>query len=144
MKMGWKPGQGVGPRITAKEKKRIQKIERGPKIYGCSLPQNTPKSDSEESSESEFDINLDELTFAPDDYKPFVVQPKQNNFGLGYEGMDRKPVLSSSRSTLSKLTVNGKTIRGQVSRSTYMCILYLFMVSADEILSWLGIWSQCF
>lgn len=115
MKMGWKPGQGVGPRLTAKEKKHIRKQETVPKIYGCNLPQKAPESNEEESSESDLDINLNEITFAPDDYKPYVVQPKQNSFGLGYKGMDRKPVLSSDKQTSSKLTVNGKTIHGHVS-----------------------------
>lgn len=114
MKMGWKPGQGVGPRITKKEKKIQRKHEKSvKKVYGCSLPTNVAKSDSE-SSESEFDIDLNDITFAPDDYQPYVVNPKQNAFGLGYEGMDRKPVLSSNRPELSVLTVAGKSIRGQV------------------------------
>lgn len=111
MKMGWKPGQGVGPRLTKKEKKLTRSK---PKIYGCQLPEESSKQD-EDSDESDLDISLDEITFAPDDYKPFVVQPKQNAFGLGYKGMDKKNVLSSNKSEISKLTVEGKTIRGHVS-----------------------------
>lgn len=114
MKMGWRPGQGVGPRVTKKEKKQIKKQRDGMKIYGCSLPTDVEKADSDASSEeSEFDINLDDITFAPDDYQPYIVQPKQNTFGLGYKGLDKGALFSSERS-LSKLTVNGKTIRGQV------------------------------
>ncbi len=109
--MGWKPGQGVGPRVTRKQKQLIRKQQANvAKIYGCQLP----TVEEENSDESDVDINLNEITFAPDDYKPYVVEPKQNAFGLGYKGMDRRTVLSSNKAEVSKLTVNGKTIRGQV------------------------------
>ena len=114
MKMGWRPGQGVGPRLTKKEKKQIKKQHDRMKIYGCSLPKDMEGADSDTNSESEFDINLDDITFAPDDYQPYIIEPKQNTFGIGYKGLD-KNTLYSSKCSLSKLTVNGKTIRGHVS-----------------------------
>lgn len=114
MKMGWKPGQGVGPRVTMKQKSRMRKErENMGKVYGCELPSNFSKND-DESDESDIDVDLEGITFAPDDYKIYIAQPKLNLFGLGYQGMDRRTVLSSKKSELSKLTVNGKTIRGQV------------------------------
>ena len=115
MKMGWRPGQGVGPRVTKKEKKQMKKERVGMKIYGCSLPSHMERADSDSNSETEFDINLDDLTFAPDDYQPYIVQPKQNTFGLGYKGLDKGSLFPSESTSLSRLTVNGKTIRGQVS-----------------------------
>lgn len=65
-KMGWKPGQGVGPRLTKQEKK---KKRRKVKIYGCSLPdqENKASESEEESSDDEYA----DVTFAPDDYEPY-------------------------------------------------------------------------
>lgn len=120
MKMGWKPGQGVGPRISMNEKQIVRKKEKTKKkIYGCSLPEDLVQTQSE-SSDSEFEIDLDEITFAPDDYQPYVINPKQNSFGLGYKGMDRRNVLSSNKPELSVLNVGGKTIRGQVSTEKFL------------------------
>ncbi|KAF7395967.1 hypothetical protein HZH68_010017 [Vespula germanica] len=91
-KMGWKPGQGIGNRITKKEKiKAKQQIERI-KVYGCSLPKN---------EEKEIDSNIDSddetlnITFAPDDYEPFKSKGKDNYFGIGYSGLNRQNILSN-------------------------------------------------
>lgn len=88
--MGWKPGQGTGPRVSRKEKKRT-----GKKIYGCMLPpgadENQPQS---ESDSSDSDLDWDNITFAPNDYEPFLCTPKENTFGIGHVGLDRNPVLS--------------------------------------------------
>ena len=35
-----------------------------------------------------------EVTFAPDDYEPFLVKPKTDRFGIAYSGLDKRPVLS--------------------------------------------------
>lgn len=66
-KMGWKPGQGVGPRLTKKEKKKVQKQREKVKIYGCALPNQQNNSCESENSDDEFA----NITFAPDDYEPF-------------------------------------------------------------------------
>lgn len=67
-KMGWKPGQGIGNRVTKKEKiKAKQQIERI-KVYGCSLPRNEEK---EIDSNIDSDDETHNITFAPDDYEPF-------------------------------------------------------------------------
>lgn len=135
VKMGWKPGQGIGPRLSRMEKKR-QKRRGQPnaakKVYGCRLPTEDSASatdnDSQASgSEPEIDGDFDNVTFAPNDYQAYVVSPKQNAFGLGYQGIDRKPVLTSERSELSVLTVAGKSIRGQVNiyERGCTCVPYL-------------------
>ncbi|XP_065211862.1 G patch domain-containing protein 1 homolog [Planococcus citri] len=138
VKMGWRPGQGVGPRLSKREKtQRKRKLrQRQPKtvkkVYGCRLPADISSSstaaattdddlhesskgggESESGSETELDCDLDNITFAPSDYQAYVVNPKQNAFGLGYQGIDRKPVLSSKRAEFSVLTVAGKSIKGQ-------------------------------
>jgi G patch domain-containing protein 1 len=98
-KLGWKPGQGTGPRVTKAEKKKMKEEHRKTeaKVYGCALPQDfSRENESGEDSQSSTDYENDaELSFAPDDLQPFLCKPKDNYFGLGYCGLDRKPVLSS-------------------------------------------------
>ncbi|XP_059486482.1 G patch domain-containing protein 1 [Neocloeon triangulifer] len=92
-RMGWKPGQGVGPRQTAQEKKQRRKlVKKSQKVYGCAMgPQ---REESEEESEEGSD--LEEVTFAPDDLPSFPVAPKTNTFGMGYVGLDKNSQLFSS------------------------------------------------
>ncbi|XP_068230027.1 G patch domain-containing protein 1-like [Palaemon carinicauda] len=89
-KLGWKPGQGIGPRVKLTQKKLA--LEETKRIYGCQLPQDmTGKSDDEEMDEE--DCNPD-VTFAPDDVvTTYLTNPKSNQFGLGYKPLDRTPVL---------------------------------------------------
>ncbi|XP_075392946.1 G patch domain-containing protein 1 isoform X1 [Tenrec ecaudatus] len=81
-KMGWKEGQGVGPRV--KRKPRQQKSDPGVKIYGCALP----PGHSEESEEEDDDYLPENATFAPKDVTPVDFTPKDNVHGLAYKGLD--------------------------------------------------------
>ncbi|XP_015110059.1 G patch domain-containing protein 1 [Diachasma alloeum] len=87
-KMGWKPGQGVGPRVTRREKQRTRE-RNDKKVYGCSLPAQVSKDSTSESS----DDDQEGILFAPDDYEPYRLNPKDNYFGIGYSGLDRTSVL---------------------------------------------------
>lgn len=127
MKMGWKSGQGVGPRLSNSEKSATKKLQKPTKIYGCILPPNESEQadiKAEETSEEEDDDIVEGVTFAPDDYEPYVVKPKDNCFGLGYSGLNRKPVLSTYinlfEPTGPSLVMQEKkkkvSIRGQVSK----------------------------
>ncbi|XP_008583744.1 PREDICTED: G patch domain-containing protein 1 [Galeopterus variegatus] len=80
-KMGWKEGQGVGPRV--KRRPRRQKPDPGVKIYGCALPPG-----GSEESEDEDDYVPDNVTFAPKDVTPVDFTPKDNVHGLAYKGLD--------------------------------------------------------
>lgn len=82
-KMGWKEGQGVGPRV--KRKARRQKREGGAKFYGCALPP-AGSEDSEEEDDEEF--APENVTFAPKDVTPFDFTPRLGQKGLGYHGLD--------------------------------------------------------
>ncbi|XP_011863434.1 PREDICTED: G patch domain-containing protein 1 homolog [Vollenhovia emeryi] len=86
-KMGWKPGQGVGSRLTKKEKQQIKLRNEKLKLArdNCEMV----GSNSEDSDDDSTNI-----TFAPDDYEPFRCKPKDNYFGIGYSGLDRRKVLS--------------------------------------------------
>ncbi|XP_006867451.1 PREDICTED: G patch domain-containing protein 1 [Chrysochloris asiatica] len=81
-KMGWKEGQGVGPRV--KRKPRQQKSDPGVKIYGCALP----PGDSEGSEDEDDDYLPENVTFAPKDVTPVDFTPKDNVHGLAYKGLD--------------------------------------------------------
>ncbi|XP_028166555.1 G patch domain-containing protein 1 homolog isoform X2 [Ostrinia furnacalis] len=93
--MGWRPGQGTGDRLTKAEKKKAKKQH---KVYGCYMPPEMRKEnegtadESEDSTNSEFEYDT---LFAPDDYEPYVLQRKNDRFGLGYSGLSRHSVLGN-------------------------------------------------
>ncbi|XP_062130896.1 G patch domain-containing protein 1 homolog [Drosophila sulfurigaster albostrigata] len=93
--MGWKPGQGVGPRQTRKEKRqttaRNQREQYLLEHYGNEGLPSSSKADDDEEPEEEDD---EDITFAPDDYEPIFYTPKENRFGMSYSGLSRAPVLS--------------------------------------------------
>lgn len=95
--MGWRPGQGVGPRLNRRQKKIQQKEikQASKKVYGCQLPgSSTHSGGSGGDSSDESDSEMQSMTFAPDDYDAFVVKIKDDVFGIGYQGLDKRPVLS--------------------------------------------------
>ncbi|EHB00853.1 G patch domain-containing protein 1 [Heterocephalus glaber] len=81
-KMGWKEGQGIGPRT--KRRSRRQKPDPGVKIYGCALP----PGGSEGSEDEDNDYLPDNVTFAPKDVTPVDFTPKDDVHGLEYKGLD--------------------------------------------------------
>lgn len=86
-KMGWKPGQGIGSRLTKREKQKMK--QRNEKLKFVQENSDTVGSNSEDSDDNSINI-----TFAPDDYEPFRCKPKDNYFGIGYSGLDRRKILS--------------------------------------------------
>lgn len=70
-KLGWREGQGIGPRIRKKKNKK--------KLYGCSL---NPQSDSDDDYPSN-------ITFAPKDIPPIKLTPKDDVKGLGYKAVEK-------------------------------------------------------
>lgn len=111
-KMGWREQQGIGSRLTKREKKkaseRYLKERGGAKVYNCDMGPlqksvgGFDDGEDNESEESESDDDSDEeITFAPDDYEPFLHAFKTNRFGLGYEGLSK-----TSGSTVAQKHVN--------------------------------------
>ncbi|KAH8294350.1 hypothetical protein KR054_011471 [Drosophila jambulina] len=108
--MGWKPGQGVGPRQTKKEKRqataRNQREQYLLEHYGAegmpskSVANEEHRSDGDEAEDDEDD---EDITFAPDDYEPIFYAPKENRFGMSYSGLSRDPILSKSTSSGSSM-----------------------------------------
>ncbi|NXX96705.1 GPTC1 protein, partial [Centropus bengalensis] len=86
-KMGWKEGQGIGPRV--KRKPLRQKPDPAVKVYGCALPPGL----SEGSEDEEDEYQPENVTFAPKDVMPVDLTPKDNVHGLGYKGLDPSQAL---------------------------------------------------
>ncbi|NXX29739.1 GPTC1 protein, partial [Nicator chloris] len=99
-KMGWKEGQGIGPRV--KRKPCRQKPDPTVKIYGCALPPGL----SEGSEDEEDEYQPENVTFAPKDVMPVDLTPKENVHGLGYKGLDPSQALfgASGREHLNLFT----------------------------------------
>ncbi|XP_056381726.1 G patch domain-containing protein 1 isoform X2 [Hyla sarda] len=90
--MGWKEGQGVGPRIKRSAQK--QKTGGNVKLYGCALPPT-----GSEESEDEDDFIPENITFAPKDVAPVDFTVKDNVHGLGYRGLNPHEALFGSLGT---------------------------------------------
>ena len=107
--MGWKPNQGTGRRITKQEKRERRKKAEKLQSYGCTLPYDLAGK-SQQQSGSDSDESDDDATqlFAPDDIPSFIVQPKENTFGLGYSGLvpRGKTALSQSPFVLFEPTLS--------------------------------------
>lgn len=94
--MGWRDNQGIGSRQTYREKKNANERNKREmciqKKYGCDMgPGENQSADSEDDNFSD-----EEITFAPDDFDPFIANIKNNSFGLGYSGL--KPTSSGASS----------------------------------------------
>uniref|UniRef100_A0A8C1G2R3 G patch domain containing 1 n=1 Tax=Cyprinus carpio TaxID=7962 RepID=A0A8C1G2R3_CYPCA len=80
-KMGWKDGQGVGPRL--KRRQRKQNTDAVKVHGGALLP-----SGSEESEDEDDEFAPENVTFAPKDVVPVDFTPKVDSHGLGYRGLN--------------------------------------------------------
>ncbi|XP_053305785.1 G patch domain-containing protein 1 [Spea bombifrons] len=83
--MGWKEGQGIGPRTKKRAKKQMPD---NVKMYGCALPPT-----GSEESEDEDEYIPENVTFAPKDVTPVDFTVKDNVHGLGYRGLDPRQAL---------------------------------------------------
>ncbi|KOC63155.1 G patch domain-containing protein 1 [Habropoda laboriosa] len=76
-------------KLTKKEKAKMKR--RNEKIRQI---QQKSRNASSESSSEDSENDYGNVTFAPDDYEPFRCNPKDNYFGIGYSGLDRRTILS--------------------------------------------------
>ncbi|XP_050528379.1 uncharacterized protein LOC126898425 [Daktulosphaira vitifoliae] len=106
--MGWKPGQGVGPQVTQKEKLRTKKELE---TVGMKFKTNT----AYDNDEDEINELLGNIKVSPFEYESISIKPKTDTFGLGYEGLKQANVSSrlTTQNKYSKLTIGGKSIHGQ-------------------------------
>ncbi|KAJ3839385.1 hypothetical protein F5878DRAFT_535694 [Lentinula raphanica] len=77
-KMGWRVGQGIGPRVTLKQR-RLQDLKASTST-GYHLPQTAPDIAVDEDSEE-----ANKHTYAPRDTPILIVERKDNSHGLGYQ-----------------------------------------------------------
>ncbi|KAK4319559.1 hypothetical protein Pmani_009503 [Petrolisthes manimaculis] len=101
-RLGWRPGQGVGPRVS-RQQKRLSKKEKK-RMYGCQGPQGGDVGNNSSDGDScDSDNNTEsKITFAPDDVDTLLLpQAKHNTFGMGYIPLDRTPVLGVAASLLN-------------------------------------------
>jgi len=105
--MGWKPGQGVGPQLTQREKLRAKKELEN---VGMKFSIDTKYGDDDD----EVNELLENIKVSPYEYESVAIKPKFDTFGLGYEGLKTSNVSVKSENKYSKLTVGGKSIHGQV------------------------------
>ncbi|XP_041839846.1 G patch domain-containing protein 1 isoform X2 [Melanotaenia boesemani] len=82
-RMGWKEGQGVGPRM--KRKAGRQGTDGGTRAYGCALP---PAGSEDSEDEDDEDFAPENVTFAPKDMTPVDFSPQLGVQGLGYRGLN--------------------------------------------------------
>ncbi|XP_028258548.1 G patch domain-containing protein 1 isoform X2 [Parambassis ranga] len=81
--MGWREGQGVGPRV--KRRARRQRAESGARVHSCVMPP-AGSEDSEDDDDEEF--APENVTFAPKDVTPVDFTPRSGLQGLGYRGLN--------------------------------------------------------
>ncbi|KAI4876812.1 hypothetical protein NFI96_013201 [Prochilodus magdalenae] len=84
-KMGWRDGQGIGPRM----KRRQRKQDTDARVYACALPPS-----GSEGSDSDDEFAPENVTFAPKDVIPVDFTPKDDIHGLGYRGLNPLQALS--------------------------------------------------
>ena len=92
--MGWRQGQGIGPRLSSKQKAR--QAEANKRMFGCPLPASQQdKTESDEDDEG-VDPKYRAFLFAPDDVPQFLANPKNNLFGIGYSGLEKPAMFGGS------------------------------------------------
>jgi G patch domain-containing protein 1 len=99
--MGWRQGQGIGPRLTSKQK--AKHAEANQRMFGCPMPpsqQGKNDSSSSDDDDDQIDPKYKAYLFAPDDVPEFVAKPKDNLFGIGYRGLDRSTLIGSGHVSL--------------------------------------------
>ncbi|XP_075161470.1 G patch domain-containing protein 1 homolog [Haematobia irritans] len=108
---GWRPGQGVGPRQTRKEKKMAKERNKRElylmEKYGCDLPSSSKSLDTEEEDEDSDEDSENEVTFAPEDFEAIPYTRKTDHYGLGYTPLSRQSVLGGISQTSSLQSSEG-------------------------------------
>ncbi|KAI1731848.1 g-patch domain-containing protein [Ditylenchus destructor] len=105
--MGWRPGKGIGPKVTKRvmEKRRVREAAgRG----------ETINFDAEVVEEIE--THIPNAEFAPEDVSSLFFTPKENVHGLGYNPLKDTGVLTQNYGVVAtglKTSKSGKAIRGQ-------------------------------
>lgn len=133
---------GIGSRLTRREKKqatdRAAKESNELRVYNCNLgpfQKDLFQSENDDSDSS----SDDEITFAPDDYEPLVHKFKTNRFGLGYIGLNKKPILQQNVNLFAPFEVLDKK-----NKKVNNCLTCKYNLRSSHILLQLSITGQAF
>ncbi|KAM8893799.1 G patch domain-containing protein 1 isoform 2-T2 [Spinachia spinachia] len=84
-RMGWKEGQGVGPRV----KRKAGRQQSGSRPHGSVLPPaGSEDSQGADDDDDEEEFAPADVTFAPKDVTPVDFNPRLGVQGLGYRGLN--------------------------------------------------------
>lgn len=109
IKLGWRPGQGIGPRLSKQDKRKFRRLKN---VNFSTENQNLTDSDDSDTE------GFSSLDFAPDDVEDSLrVNVKADLFGLGYKPLERSNVLGFNPEPSSSFRMTEKnkklSIRGQ-------------------------------
>ena len=129
-KQGWKPGQGIGPKINKESRK--SRMASHARTYGCA---SGPVENTQDEEEDPFMDRYKDFLFAPDEIPMYVARPKENFFGIGYSGLGqsedaRNAQMITSRMGGSKVKSNVKF--GAGSSKKFSITGEAFGIGADE------------
>lgn len=96
IKMGWRPGQGIGPRVSAR-KRKIQEA----KILG--------RRTRQEAVDGVIDEEEEKHLFAPRDSKLMVFEQKEGKEGLGFvKSQGMRSIADRSSAQTEKPNLSGE------------------------------------
>jgi len=121
---GWKPGQGIGPKLTRQARNK----RRG-------------KGDKEKEKDDPMLEKYKDFLFAPDETPIAVARPKDNFFGIGYSGLARgtgAPLVHGSSDY--KVSFGGGGKKGMMKK--FSITGEAFGIGADEEDDDLSVYNQ--
>lgn len=132
MGQGWRPGQGIGPRLTRASRQHTRASHA--RTYGCSLP---AEAGQEAVQQPELDPELErykDFLFAPDDLPTNIARPKDDFFGIGYSGLDRAGLAGLTNKAGAGAAISGFRVGAALggSRKKFSISGEAFGVAADE------------
>ncbi|CAK5073786.1 unnamed protein product [Meloidogyne enterolobii] len=107
-KMGWRPGKGVGAKMTRRALERQKLID---------AKNSGKEAEFDEETVRDIEEIIPTAEFSPDDIKPLEICQKEDVHGMGYKPLQEIGVLSEKygrvTASLKKTKCSGKGIRGQ-------------------------------
>uniref|UniRef100_A0A915MSQ9 G-patch domain-containing protein n=1 Tax=Meloidogyne javanica TaxID=6303 RepID=A0A915MSQ9_MELJA len=107
-KMGWRPGKGVGAKMTRRALERQKLID---------AKNSGKETEFDEETVRDIEEIIQTAEFSPDDIKPVEICQKEDAHGMGYKPLQEIGVLSEKygrvTASLKKTNCSGKGIRGQ-------------------------------
>lgn len=138
--MGWKPGQGIGPRVTRRSKKMQKKANK--KMYeNFKANKNKHESSDEEDKSDELILKYREFLFAPDDISSDLTKKaKDNLFGIAYKGLNRNELSSTEHFnlftpvlTISEGNRTHSKLQNKISKPSKQIVGQAFGVGVYEV-----------